>query len=235
MFYSNCKANKERIKNIMNITVESLFDLNECFEKSIFDGIKYPWEAFAKIKTFLLGFSKNLPKDFERIDEFVWVGKGTTIEKTALIKGPAIIGYNCEIRQCAYIRENVIIGDGAVIGNSTEIKNSLLFNKVQVPHFNYVGDSILGYRSHLGAGVILSNLKSNGETVRIRDGAECIETGLRKFGALVGDFAEVGCNSVLNPGTVIGKNSIVYPLTPVRGYIPEKHILKNNGELVPRR
>lgn len=219
----------------MNLSVESLFDLNECYEKSIFDGVKYPWEVFSKIKTFLIEFSKSLPKDFERIDEFIWVGKGTTIEKTALLKGPAIIGYNCEIRQCAYIRENVIVGNEAVIGNSTEIKNSLLFNRVQVPHFNYVGDSILGFKSHLGAGVILSNLKSNGETVRIKDSVECIETGLRKFGALVGDFAEVGCNSVLNPGTVIGKNSIVYPLTSVRGYVPEKHILKNTGELVARR
>lgn len=219
----------------MYLSVESLFDLNECYEKSIFDGVSYPWEILSRIKTFLIGFSESFPKDFERIDEFVWIGKGTTIEKTALIKGPAIIGYNCEIRQCAYIRENVIIGNEVVVGNSTEIKNSLLFNKVQVPHFNYVGDSILGYKSHLGAGVILSNLKSNGESVRIKDGSEFIETGLRKFGALVGDFAEIGCNSVLNPGTVIGRNSIVYPLTSVRGYVPEKHILKNTGELVVRR
>ena len=219
----------------MNLTVESLFNLNECDERSIFDGVTYPWEVLPKIKAFLLEFAKTLPDDFERIDEFVWIGKGTTIERTALIKGPAIIGRNCEIRQCAYIRENVIIGDGAVIGNSTELKNSLLFNKAQVPHFNYVGDSILGYRAHLGAGVICSNLKSNGGTVRIKEGGECIETGLRKFGAMVGDSAEVGCNSVLNPGTVIGRNSIVYPLTPVRGVVPENHILKNNGELVARR
>ena len=226
---------KERINNIMNVTVESLFDLNECFEKSIFDRVNYPWEILSKIKTYLIEFSKSLPGDFERIGEFVWVGKGTTIAKTALIKGPAIIGYNCEIRQCAFIRENVIIGNEAVIGNSTEIKNSLLFNRAQVPHFNYVGDSILGFKAHLGAGVICSNLKSNGETVRIKDGTESIETGLRKFGALVGDHAEVGCNSVLNPGTVIGKNSIVYPLTPVRGVVPENHILKNNGDLVTKR
>jgi len=218
----------------MNLAVESLFDLNECFERSIFDGVKYPWEVLSRIKTYLIEFSKSLPKDFERIDEFVWVGKGTTIEKTVTIKGPAIIGYNCELRPCAYIRENVIIGNEAVIGNSTEIKNSLLFNRVQIPHFNYVGDSVLGYKSHLGAGVICSNLKSNGETVRIKDGTECIETGLRKFGAMVGDNAEVGCNSVLHPGTVIGKNSIVYPLTPVRGFVPEMHILKNSGELVAR-
>ena len=218
----------------MNLTIESLFDLNECFEKSIFDGVNYPWEVFSRIKTYLLEFARTLPKDFERVDEFVWVGKGTTIEKTVCIKGPAIIGYNCELRQCAYIRENVIIGNEAVIGNSTELKNSLLFNKVQVPHFNYIGDSILGYKSHLGAGVICSNLKSNGQPVRIRYENECIETGLRKFGAIVGDHAEVGCNSVLHPGTVIGKNSIVYPLTPVRGYVPENHILKSNGVTVER-
>ena len=218
----------------MKFTVESLFDLNECYEKAIFDGIKYPWEILPKIKAFLVEFSKSLPGDFERIAEFVWVGKGTTIEKTALIKGPAIIGYDCEIRQCAYIRENVIVGNGAVVGNSTEIKNSLLFNKVQVPHFNYVGDSVLGYKAHFGAGVICSNLKSNGSNVKVKYGIESIETGLRKFGAIVGDHAEVGCNSVLNPGTVIGKNSVIYPLTPARGYIPENHILKSNGVLAAK-
>lgn len=219
----------------MNITIESLFNLDECFEKSIFDGLQYPWEALARIKPFLLEFAKTLPQDFERIDEFVWVGKGTKIEKTVLIKGPAIIGYNCELRQCAFIRDNVIIGNECVIGNSTELKNALLFNKVQVPHFNYVGDSILGYKAHTGAGVICSNLKSNGTAVKVRFGEEFIETGLRKFGAMVGDNSEVGCNSVLNPGTVIGKNSIVYPLTPVRGFVPGNHILKNNGELVERK
>jgi NDP-sugar pyrophosphorylase family protein len=219
----------------MSLTIESLYNLDECYERSIFDGLQYPWEALPKIKTFLLEFAKTLPSDFERIEEFVWVGKGTTMEKTVLIKGPAIIGYNCELRQCAFIRENVIIGNEVTIGNSTELKNSLLFNRVQVPHFNYVGDSILGYKSHLGAGVICSNLKSNGTGVKVKIGEDYIETGLRKFGAMVGDNSEVGCNSVLNPGTVIGKNSIVYPLTPVRGYVPENHILKNNGELVVRR
>lgn len=219
----------------MNLYVESLFNVEGCFEKSIFEGVKYPWEVLSKIKTFLIGFSKSLPNDFERISEFVWVGKGTTIEKTALIKGPAIIGYNCEIRHCAYIRENVIIGNDVVVGNSTEIKNSILFNKVQVPHYNYVGDSILGFKAHLGAGVILSNLKSIGETVKIKNETGYIETGLRKFGAMIGDYVEIGCNSVLNPGTVIGKHSIIYPLTPVRGYVPEKHILKNTGELVAKR
>jgi NDP-sugar pyrophosphorylase family protein len=219
----------------MNLTVENLLNLDECLEKDIFKGLGYPWEALSRIKTFLLEFSRNLPGEFEQIDQYIWVGKGTTIEKSALIKGPAIIGSNCEIRQCAYIRENVILGNGVVIGNSTELKNSLLFNKAQVPHFNYVGDSILGFKAHLGAGVICSNLKSNGEPVKVKVGADCIETNLRKFGAIVGDNAEVGCNSVLNPGTVIGRNSIVYPLTSVRGFVPGNHILKSSGELVAKR
>lgn len=225
----------EKRTECMEFTTERLLNLAECFEKSIFDGLQYPWEALKEIKSFLLEFAKGLPGDFERIDEFVWVGSGTKIEKTAMIKGPAIIGHDCEIRHCAFIRENVIIGNECVIGNSTELKNSLLFNKVQVPHYNYVGDSILGYKAHLGAGVICSNLKSDGTAVRLTYNGGCIETGLRKFGAVVGDNVEVGCNSVLNPGTVIGRNSRIYPLTPVRGFIPENHILKNNNVLVSRK
>lgn len=219
----------------MNISVDELLNIEELDARAIFGGVKYPWEALTKIKNFIFEYAKNLPSDFERIEEFVWVGKGTTIEKNVLIKGPAIIGYNCQIRYSAYIRENVIIGNDVVVGNSTEIKNSILFNKVQVPHYNYVGDSILGYKAHLGAGVIISNLKSNGILVKVKYGTDNIETGLRKFGAIVGDLSEVGCNSVLNPGTIIGRDSIVYPLSSVRGYIPEKSILKNNGELVERK
>ncbi|MBK1812186.1 UDP-N-acetylglucosamine pyrophosphorylase [Clostridium sp. YIM B02505] len=219
----------------MKISVNDLLNIEELDAKAIFEGVKYPWEALTKIKTFIFEYAKNLPSDFERIEEFVWVGKGTTIEKSVLIKGPAIIGYNCEIRHSAYIRENVIIGNNVVVGNSTEIKNSILFNKAQVPHYNYIGDSILGYKSHLGAGAITSNLKSDGTLVKVKYGSDIIETGLRKFGAIVGDLSEVGCNSVLNPGTVIGKDSIVYPLSSVRGYIPGKSILKNNGDIVERR
>lgn len=218
----------------MDVRIIDLFDLNEYFARDIFDGLEYPWEALPKIKTFLPEFAKTLPADFEQISENVWVGKGTTIEKTVTIKGPAIIGYNCELRHCAYIRENVIIGNECVIGNSTELKNALLFNKVQVPHFNYVGDSILGCKAHTGAGVICSNLKSYGTQVKVTDGTRSIETGLRKFGAIIGDNSEIGCNSVLNPGTVIGKNCIVYPLTCVRGYVPSNHVLKNNGVMVIR-
>jgi NDP-sugar pyrophosphorylase family protein len=220
---------------MMNISVDELLNIEELDTRAIFEGVKYPWEALTKINDFIIEYAKNLPADFERIEEFVWVGKGSTIEKSVLIKGPAIIGYNCEIRHSAYIRENVIIGNDVVVGNSTEIKNSILFNKVQVPHYNYVGDSILGYKSHLGAGVITSNLKSDGTLVKVKYGTDIIETGLRKFGAIVGDLSEVGCNSVLNPGTIIGKDSIVYPLSSVRGYIPEKSILKNSGEIVDRK
>lgn len=219
----------------MKVSVMELLNIEELDARAIFEGVKYPWEALTKIKDFIFEYAKNLPRDFERINEFVWIGKGTTIEKNVLIKGPAIIGYNCEIRHSAYIRDNVIIGNNVVIGNSSEIKNSILFNKVQVPHYNYVGDSILGYKAHLGAGTITSNLKSDGTLVKVKYGTDIVETGLRKFGAIVGDSAEVGCNSVLNPGTIIGKDSIVYPLSSVRGYIPEKSILKSNGEIVEKK
>ena len=219
----------------MGISVDELFTLKELDARAIFKGVKHPWEALTRINAFIVEYAKTLPTDFERIEEFIWVGKGTTIEKSVLIKGPAIIGYNCEIRHSAYIRENVIIGNEVVVGNSTEIKNSILFNRVQVPHFNYVSDSVLGYKSHLGAGVITSNLKSDGTVVKVKYGTDIIETGLRKFGAILGDFAEVGCNTVLNPGTILGKGSVVYPLCSVRGYIPENSILKDSGEIVERK
>ncbi len=219
----------------MNISIDELLDLSAFEPNAIFDGLRYPWEVLSKIKAFIVAYSKKLPDDYERISEFVWVGKGTVIEKTVTIKGPAIIGHDCELRQSAYIRENVIIGNDAVIGNSTEIKNSILFDNVQTPHFNYVGDSVLGYKAHIGAGVILSNLKSTGGLVKVKCGADSIETGLRKMGAILGDHVEVGCNSVLNPGTVIGKNSIVYPLSSVQGYIPAQSIYKRAGEIAEKR
>ncbi len=219
----------------MGIFVNELFTLSELDAHAIFYGVVHPWEVLTKINTFILEYAKTLPDDFERIDDLVWVGKGTTIEKSVIIKGPAIIGYNCEIRHSAYIRGNVIIGNNVVVGNSTEVKNAILFNKVQVPHFNYVSDSVLGYKTHLGAGVITSNLKSDGSLVKVKHGTEIIETGLRKFGAILGDSAEVGCNTVLNPGTIIGKNSIIYPLCSVRGCIPSNSILKNNGDIVERK
>lgn len=219
----------------MKISVNELLNIEELDARAIFKGVKYPWEALTKIRNFIFEYAKSLPSDFERIEEFVWVGKGTTIERSVLIKGPVIIGYNCEIRHSAYIRDNVIIGNDVIVGNSTEIKNSILFNKTQVPHYNYVGDSILGYKAHLGAGAITSNLKSDGTLVKVKYGTDIIETGLRKFGAIVGNLSEVGCNSVLNPGTIIGEDSIVYPLSSVRGYIPANSILKNSGEIVERK
>jgi NDP-sugar pyrophosphorylase family protein len=218
-----------------SITVHDLFDLEQTPARSLFDGVTYPWEVLPQIKEYLLELARNLPADFERIAEYVWVGKGTTIETTAMVKGPAIIGYDCEIRHAAYIRDNVICGNGVVVGNSTELKNTVVFNRAEVPHFNYVGDSVLGYKAHLGAGVILSNLKSTKDQIKvIGPQGEIHHTGLRKFGALIGDYAEVGCNAVLNPGTIVGRESIVYSLAAVRGIIPERHILKTDGRLIKR-
>lgn len=218
----------------MNLSVNSLLTLNQCDAHEIFNGVIYPWEVLPNIESFILEYGKTLSEDYTQLGEDVWIGKGTFVENSALIKGPTIIGHNSEIRHCAYIRGSVIIGDNVIVGNSSEIKNAILFNGVQVPHYNYVSDSILGYKAHLGAGAITSNLKSNGTLVSIKYEETVLETGLRKFGAILGDFAEVGCNAVLNPGTIIGQNSIIYPLSSVRGYIPSKMIQKNNGELIQR-
>lgn len=218
------------------IHAKNLFNQKHSIAPGVFDGIGYVWEVLPRIKDFIKELAEHLPEDFERVAENVWVGKGTEIDGSARIKGPAIIGRDCSIRHAAYVRENVIIGNGTVIGNSTELKNALLFDGVQAPHFNYVGDSVLGYKVHLGAGVILSNLKSAKDNIEIAVGnGEILNTGLKKFGALIGDFVEIGCNAVLNPGTIIGKESVVYPLTMVRGIIPERHILKNDGSLVPKK
>jgi NDP-sugar pyrophosphorylase family protein len=213
----------------------NLFDLEQTMTRSLFAKVTYAWEVLPRIKDYLLQLAAELPADFERIAEFIWVGKGTTIESTAKLLGPAIIGYDCEIRHCAYLRQQVIIGNGVVVGNSTEVKNAIIFNDAEVPHFNYVGDSVLGYQAHLGAGVILSNLKSIKDPVRvIGAGGEIFNTGLKKFGALIGDHAEVGCNAVLNPGTILGRESIVYPLTMARGIVPERHIVKHDGRIIKR-
>lgn len=213
-----------------------MFDLEQTQAGALFDEVKYAWEVLPEIKNFLLQLAAKLPDDYERIAEYVWIGKGTMVESTAMLKGPAIIGYDCEIRHAAYIRENVIIGNGVVIGNSTELKNAVVFNEAEIPHFNYVGDSVLGYKAHLGAGVIISNLKLTKDIIKINaaDGIN-YDTGLRKFGALIGDRAEIGCNAVLNPGTIIGRDSVVYSLTTARGIIPERHILKNDGRIIKRR
>ena len=214
----------------------NFLDLSQSISKEIFKSCEFPWEAIPLIKEFIISLGKSLPKEsFEEIKENVWVSKNNVkIYPSAHIDGPAIIDENAEIRHCAFIRGSVIIGKNCVVGNSTELKNVILFNNVQVPHFNYVGDSILGYKSHLGAGAITSNVKSDRSLVTIKYGDTKIDTGLKKFGAIIGDYVEIGCNAVLNPGTIIGRNSSVYPTTMVRGIIEENTILKNTGEKIKK-
>ena len=196
-------------------------------------GVTYPWEVLPKIGAFIVKLGSTLPEtEYEKIGEDIWVAKSAKVAATASIHGPAIIGKEAEIRHCAFIRGNAIVGEGAVVGNSTELKNVILFNKVQVPHYNYVGDSVLGYKSHMGAGSITSNVKSDKKLVVVKSENEAIETGLKKFGAMLGDNVEVGCGSVLNPGTVIGPNSNIYPLSSVRGIVPAGSIYKHAGEVV---
>lgn len=213
----------------------NLYNLDETIAGKLFEGAEYPWELLPKISSFILKLGKSLPKDrYEQIQENVWAAKSAKIAQSACINGPAIIDEEAEIRHCAFIRGNAIVGKGAVVGNSTELKNVILFNKVQVPHYNYVGDSILGFKSHMGAGSITSNVKSDKTLVVVKDGEEKIETGLKKFGAMLGDHVEVGCNSVLNPGTVIGRNTNVYPTSMVRGCIPAGSIYKKRGEVAEK-
>ena len=215
--------------------ISNLYTLEETIAADLFEGAVYPWEILPKISGFILELGEKLPVDrFTRVKENVWVANTAKVAPTACINGPAIIDEDAEIRHCAFIRGNAIVGKGAVVGNSTELKNVILFNKVQVPHYNYVGDSILGFKSHMGAGSITSNVKSDKTLVVVRDGKEQIETGMKKFGAMLGDNVEVGCNSVLNPGTVIGRNTNVYPASMVRGCIPEGSIYKKRGEVVEK-
>ena len=218
------------------ITIEQLYTLEETIAKDVFDGVTYPFEVLPKISGFIKELGAKLPKDlYEEVSENVWIAKSATVAPTACINGPCIIDEEAEIRHCAFIRGNAIVGKGAVVGNSTELKNVVLFNKVQVPHYNYVGDSILGYKSHMGAGSITSNVKSDKTNVTIMIGDDKIETGLKKMGAMLGNNVEVGCNSVLNPGTVIGQHTNIYPLSMVRGYVPAKSIYKKRGEVVEKR
>lgn len=213
--------------------ISNLYNLDETIAKKIFNGCEYPWEVLPKIKNFIIELGQTLSsEEYNKIGENIWIAKSATVAPTAYINGPTIIGKDAEIRHCAFIRGNAIVGEGCVVGNSTELKNVILFNKVQVPHYNYVGDSILGYRSHMGAGSITSNVKSDKKLVVVKDGTEKIETGLKKFGSMLGDNVEVGCGSVLNPGTVIGKNSNIYPLSSVRGVVTENSIYKKQGEIV---
>lgn len=217
------------------ITVENLYDLKETIAGDIFEGVVYPWEVLPKIHDFIIELGKRLPGElYEEKGENIWIAKSATVAPTACLNGPLIVDEDAEIRHCAFIRGNVIVGKGAVVGNSTELKNVILFNKVQVPHYNYVGDSILGFKSHMGAGSITSNVKSDKTPVVIHNGDTTVETGLKKMGAMLGDCVEVGCNSVLNPGTVIGKNSNVYPTSMVRGVVPAGHIYKSKTEIAEK-
>ena len=218
------------------LTVKELYTLDETIAKDIFDGVTYPWEVLPKIGSFIMELGKTLSEDeYEKRGENIWIAKSASVAPTAYINGPAIIGKNAEVRHCAFIRGNAIVGEGAVVGNSTELKNAVLFNKVQVPHYNYVGDAVLGYKSHMGAGSICSNVKSDKKLVVVKDGDEKIETGLKKFGAMLGDNVEVGCGSVLNPGTVIGRCCNIYPLSSVRGCVPANHIYKSKTEVAEKK
>lgn len=215
--------------------IENLYNLEETIAVELMKQAEYPWELLPKISSFIIELGNSLPKEmFTEISEHVWIAKSASIAPTACVNGPVIIDEEAEVRHCAFIRGNAIVGKGAVVGNSTELKNVILFNKVQVPHYNYVGDSILGFKAHMGAGSITSNVKSDKSLVVVKSDTEQIETGLKKFGAMLGDFVEVGCNSVLNPGTVVGRNSNIYPTSSVRGMIPENSIYKDKGEVVIR-
>ncbi|MBQ8189701.1 MAG: UDP-N-acetylglucosamine pyrophosphorylase [Lachnospiraceae bacterium] len=211
---------------------DNYFDVTKTLAQYMFDGIEYPWEVLPRIEAFILQLGPMLPADeYEQKGENIWIAKSATVAETASITGPCIIDSNAQIRHCAFIRGNAIIGKGAVVGNSCEIKNSILFDEVEAPHYNYVGDSILGYKSHLGAGAITSNIKNDKKNVIVKFPLGELETGLRKMGALVGDGVQIGCNTVLNPGTVIGKNTRIYPLNSVRGWIDENSIYKKEGAI----
>ncbi len=217
------------------LKIQKLYTLAETIAAELFEGVVYPWEALPEIGAFIVKLGNCLPEDvYEKRGENVWVAKSAKVFPSAFIHGPAIIDEGAEIRHCAFIRGNAIVGKGAVVGNSTELKNVALFNKVQVPHYNYVGDSILGYKAHMGAGSITSNVKSDKTLVTVKAGTQRFETGLKKFGAMLGDEVEIGCNSVLNPGTVIGKSSNVYPTSSVRGYVPAHSIYKGEGQIVAK-
>ncbi|MBD5495641.1 MAG: UDP-N-acetylglucosamine pyrophosphorylase [Lachnospiraceae bacterium] len=221
---------------LKDVTIKELYTLEETIAASIFDEADYPWEVLPKISDFIISLGNTLPEEkYEKRDGNVWIAKSAKVYPSAYIGGPAIIDEEAEIRHCAFIRGNAIVGKGAVVGNSTELKNVILFNKVQVPHYNYVGDSILGFKAHMGAGSITSNVKSDKTLVVVRAGNENCETGLKKFGAMLGDNVEVGCNSVLNPGTVIGRGTNIYPTSMVRGFIPAGSIYKKQGEIAEKK
>ncbi len=215
--------------------ISELYDLTQTMAAELMEAYTYPWEVLAHIGDFVKKLGASLsPDEYEKRGEDVWIHKTAKVAPTAIITGPAIIGAGAELRHCAFLRGKIIVGEGAVVGNSTELKNVILFNKVQVPHYNYVGDSILGYKAHMGAGSITSNVKSDKCLVKVHSEDGDIETGLKKFGAMIGDHVEVGCGSVLNPGTVIGRESNIYPLSSVRGCVNAHSIYKKQGEVVEK-
>lgn len=217
------------------LTIAELFDLEHTIAKGIFDGKTYPWEILSELSDFIIRLGNTLDESmYEKTGENIWIAKSAKVAPTACLNGPLIVCEDAEIRHCAFIRGSAIVGKGAVVGNSTEIKNSLLFDNVQTPHYNYIGDSILGYKSHTGAGSITSNLKSDKSLVTILIDGKKLDTGRKKLGAILGDHVEVGCNSVLNPGTVIGRNTNIYPLSMVRGYVTENSIYKKQGEIAEK-
>ncbi len=216
-------------------TVNALFDLSHTLAGDYLSGFTYPWEALGGIKNLILELGPRLdPEEYTQVSSQVWVHNTAAVAPTAFLGAPCIIGAHTEVRHCAFIRGSALVGEHCVVGNSVELKNVILFDNVQTPHYNYVGDSILGYKAHMGAGAITSNVKSDKTPVEVKTGGEKIATGLKKFGAMVGDFVEVGCNSVLNPGTVVGRRSSIYPLSCVRGLIPEDSIVKTGGLIVQR-
>ena len=216
-------------------TVHDLYDLTHTQAAPLLEKVTYPWEALEEIGAFILSLGETLSaEDYDHPADDVWIAKSAVVAPTASITGPCIIGPETEVRQCAFIRGKALVGAGCVVGNSTELKNVILFDKVQVPHYNYVGDSILGFKAHMGAGSITSNVKSDKTLVVIHDGAEAVPTGRKKVGAMLGDGVEVGCNTVMNPGTVIGRGSSVYPLSCVRGTVPEKSIFKSQDRIVEK-
>lgn len=224
--------NNETVKQV---TIKELYDLTETAAKPLLESVTYPWEALPKIKDFIIELGNSLdPEEYEKRGENIWIHKSATVFDSAYIAGPCIIGKDTEVRQCAFIRGSALVGDNCVVGNSTELKNVIIFNNVQVPHYNYVGDSILGFHSHMGAGSITSNVKSDKTLVHVKGADFDIATGMKKFGAMLGNYVEVGCNSVLNPGTVIGSHSNIYPLSRVRGYVPSNSIYKDRNDIVTK-
>ena len=222
-------------KKMDSIKVSALYNTEETIAKELFKDDCYPWEILPKIKDFILTLGPTLPKDkFDEIEKNVWVAKSAVVAKTASITGPCIIDEDTEVRHCAFIRGNALVGKHCVVGNSTELKNVILFDGVQVPHYNYVGDSILGYKAHMGAGSITSNVKSDKKLITIKGADEAVDTGIKKIGAFLGDLVEVGCGSVLNPGTIVGRESNIYPLSSVRGYVPAHSIYKKQGEIAEK-